>query len=176
MTHKFDDLISKAERLVQNSNAEAAMAIANELVEQYPSEIKAWRLRAHLHGRNSNYAESVADYTRAIEVDTAGPALNSDNVLTTVDLFFNRGADRFALGDNHSAIDDFSRALDLSDKYHRGDYRDTLHFWRAEALLRLGRKHAALSDLTRVPDGFTFWTDRLRTKADLLADCATLPG
>jgi len=97
-------------------------------------------------------------------------------VLTTIDLFINRGADQFALGDNGSSINDFTRGLDLCELYTSNDYRETLLFWRAEALLKLGRKQEALADLAYVSEDFRFWTDKLRTKGDLLADCAKLPG
>jgi len=126
-----------------------------------------------LYGRDSNYAEAVSDLTRAIEINALESAEQSLDTghFKKVDLFFNRGADRFALGDNQSAIDDFTRGLDICDQYNSDDYRETLYFWRAEALLRLGKKHEAIADLARVADDFSFWTYKLRTKKDLLTDC-----
>jgi tetratricopeptide (TPR) repeat protein len=178
MNSHIDNLISKTKELARKDDDEAALSLANELVEQYPNEMRVWALRGYLHRRNRKYAEAVADMTRAIEINNKGLANLSleHELLKTVDLFFNRGTDRFALGDCQSAVDDFTKGLEFCDRYKNNDFRDTLHFWRAEALLRLGRKREAISDLTHVPDDFRFWTDKLRTKADLLADCNRLSG
>src|SRR5205085_4016043 len=138
------------------------------LIEQYPYELKVCSLRGYLHGRNRNYAAAVADLTRAIEISTNDQAtLESETAaLTAAGLFFNRGVDRYALGDHRAAINDFTKAFELCDRHKRDDYRETLHFWRAETFLRLGMKREALADLSHVPDNFSFWTDRLRTKSD----------
>jgi tetratricopeptide (TPR) repeat protein len=175
MNLNVDNLISKAKKMARNDNNGGAMSLASELVEQYPNEVRVWSLRAYLHGRNRNYADAVADLTRAIELKALEPDLSFDKgVLIAVDLYFNRGADRFALGDDQSAIDDFTKGLDLCDHYKSDDYRETLHFWRAEGLLRLRKKREALADLAHVSADFSFWTYKLRTKADLLADCDKL--
>jgi tetratricopeptide (TPR) repeat protein len=177
MTPSVDDLIAKAEKMAKSDDDKGAMSLANDLVTQYPNEMKVWSLHAYLNGRSGNYAEAVSDFTRAIEINAKEPELGLDKgILTAVDLRFNRGADNFALGNNQSAIDDFTKGLDLCDRHHSDDYRETLLFWRAEALLKLGKKHEALSDLARVRDDFSFWTYKLRTKADLLVDCNRLPG
>ena len=178
MTTSINNLIAKAQKMARSDDNKGAMELANELVEQYPNEIRVWSLRAYLHALDHRYAEAIADRTRAIEIN--GPdGAKSDletGALTTVDLFFNRGADRFALGDDPSAVDDFTKGLELCDYYNSDDYRETLYFWRAESLLRLRKKREALSDLAHVSDDFRFWTYKLRTKADLLADCNELPG
>jgi tetratricopeptide (TPR) repeat protein len=178
MTPNVDSLILKAKELARKDDFEGSMSLANELAERFLNETRVWSLRGYLHGRNRNYTQAVADLTRAIEINAEeSTKLGPDTgVLTSVDLFFNRGADRFALGDDESAVDDFTRGLELCDQLNSDDYRETLHFWRAEALLRLGKKSEALSDLARVTDGFTFWTYKLRTKADLLTDGNRLPS
>lgn len=54
----------------------------------------------------------------------------------------------------------------------RGYFRETAHFWRAEALARLGRTQAALRELTYVPDDYEelwFLGHRRWSKSDLLA-------
>jgi tetratricopeptide (TPR) repeat protein len=165
MASHLDDLISKAEELAKHRDGEGAMSLANELVEQYPNDMKVWSLRAYLHERNNDYAEAIADLTRAIEINAAEPHF-----------FYSRGRYNFALGSDQPAIDDFSKGLDLCDHYKSDYYREELHFWRAEALLRLGKKHEALSDLAHVSDDFRSWTYKLRTKAELLGECNSLPG
>ena len=172
MTQDIDNLIAKAERMAQKGDDEAAMSMANDLTTQYPNEMKVWTLRAYLHRRDRNYSSAIADLTRAIDINAKEVESDRDKgILIEVDLFFNRGTDRFALGDVAAAIDDFTKGLDLSDRSRSDDYRETLLFWRAEALLKLGKKLEALSDITQVRDDFSFWTYKLRTKSDLLADC-----
>lgn len=161
----MDILIAKAKELARKDDNQSAMSLANDLIEKFPNEVRVWSLRGYLHGRNSNHIEAVSDLTRAIDINSVDPYL-----------FFSRGVDRFELGDYQLAVDDFTRGLDLCDRNKNDDYRETLLFWRAEALLKLGRKGNALADLAHVRDGFSFWTYKLRTKADLLADCENLPS
>lgn len=160
MTSNLDSLITKVKDLARSGQRREAMELAKELVEKNPGERRVWSLRAFLHALNRNYGASVADLTRAIEIGPAEPLL-----------FFNRGSYYFRLGEDQSAIDDFSKGLYLCERHNDDVYRQTLYFWRAEASLRLGKKREALSDLAHVRDDFTFWTDRLRTKSDLVDDC-----
>jgi len=69
------------------------------------------------------------------------------------------------------AIDDFTKGLELCDFHNNNYYRETLLFMRAEALARLGRTSEALADLAHVRDDFKIYTTRLRSKADIVADC-----
>jgi tetratricopeptide (TPR) repeat protein len=158
-------LVSRAKELARRNDQDSAMNLADDLIERYPNEAQVWSLRGYLHGRVGRHSEAISDLTRAIEIDDSDPYL-----------FFSRGVDRFELGDDQLAIDDFSRALGLSERQQNPDYRETLLFWRAETLLRRGKKREALEDLAGVRDDFSFWTYKLRTKADLLADCENLSG
>jgi tetratricopeptide (TPR) repeat protein len=165
MGSHLNDLISKAEELAKHGESEGAMSVANELVEQHPNEINVWFLRAYLHELRNHYAEAIADLTHAIDINADEPHF-----------FYSRGRYNFALGDAQSAIHDFNKGLALCDKHDSDYYREELHFWRAEALLRLGKKQEALSDLGSVRNDFSSWTYKLRTKEELLADCRRLPG
>ena len=167
MIPSVDKLISEARELA-GKDVLTAMSLANSLAAQYPDEPKVWSLRAHMHARSGSYAEAISDWTRAIELNSSRP---STNPMLALDLLLNRGADKFALGENESAIVDFTEALHLCDQYSTDDYRETLRFWRAEALLKLGKRRQALLDLANVRDNFQFWTYKLRTKAELVADC-----
>ncbi|MGZ4828198.1 MAG: tetratricopeptide repeat protein [Candidatus Angelobacter sp.] len=164
MPEKLDNLISRAKELVKDKDSEKAMSLANELVKRYSNEARVWALRGHMHALNSKYTEAASDLTQAININP-----------TEIYYFYSRGRYRFAIHDNESAVDDFTNGLNLCDLHQKDDFREELHFWRAETLLRLGKKTEALSDLDHVPeDGYTSWTDRLRTKAQLVADCGKL--
>jgi len=57
-----------------------------------------------------------------------------------------------------------------------GYFRETAHFWRAEALYQLGRFDQAIVELTHVGDGYEepwFFNDRSRSKSDILKDIAS---
>jgi len=160
MALTFDEIIFKVKQLDKSGRDQEAMSLANELVARHSDKAQAWLLRGHLHALGKDYAGASADLTRAIEINALEPHF-----------FLSRGKYRFLGGENALAVEDFSKGLELSD-YHRNDYyRETLYFWRAEALLKLGRRSEALSDLAHVRDDFRFWTYELRTKADLLSDC-----
>lgn len=55
----------------------------------------------------------------------------------------------------------------------RGYFRETAHFWRAEALLQLGRRKEALAELKDVRDDYEehwFLDYRSRSKSDMLKE------
>jgi tetratricopeptide (TPR) repeat protein len=161
MPEKLDERISRVKELIKNKDGEKAMSLASELVMQYSNEAQVWALRGHIHALNSEYTEAASDLTQAININPH-----------EIYYFYSRGRYRFAIHDNRSAVDDFTNGLNLSDLHQKDDLREELHFWRAETLLRLGKKTEALSDLEHVPeDDYTSWTDRLRTKTQLEEDC-----
>jgi tetratricopeptide (TPR) repeat protein len=164
MNSTIDSLVSKAEKLARSDNHEEAMALALSLIERYPEETRVWSLRAYLHGRNREHSKAIADLTRAIEINRMEPKL-----------FYDRGLEELALRDNQAAADDFTTGLELCDHYANDYYRESLHFLRAEAFLGLGRKQRALADLEHVRDDLKSWTFKLRTKAELLDECNSLP-
>lgn len=54
-----------------------------------------------------------------------------------------------------------------------GHFRETAHFWRAEALYQLGRYDEAIVELTHVGNSYEeswFFGDRSRSKVDILKD------
>lgn len=164
MSEELNNLISRAKELIKDKDSEKAMSLANELVKGYSNEAKVWALRGHVHALNSEYVEAASDLTQAINLNPI-----------EIYYFYSRGRYRFAIHDNNSAVDDFTKGLNLCDLHKKDDFREELHFWRAETFLRLGKKTEALSDLDHVPeDDYTSWTDRLRTKAGLVADCGKL--
>ncbi len=152
--------ISKAREVASSGNAEEALSIANALVQQYPSDIRAWIARAHAQALMGNDEAAVSDVSSAIKINQGEP-----------DLFFNRGRFRMRTADIHGAIDDFTKGLELCDFHNNEYYRETLLFMRAEALATLGRTSEALADLAHVRDDFKIYTTRLRNKADIVADC-----
>jgi tetratricopeptide (TPR) repeat protein len=154
--------ILRAKELVRSGDADGAVQLADELIGAHPEAMQVWLLRGYLHERTDNHVAAAADLTRAIELNSGEPHL-----------FYTRGRYRFQLGDDAGAVEDFDLGLELCDRLANDYYREEAHFWRAEALIRLGKIQEALQDLSRVNDDYRTWTHQLRTKRDLLKDCQT---
>jgi tetratricopeptide (TPR) repeat protein len=160
MQPTLDKLISEAKDLANSGERQEALSLANELIEHYPREARVWSLRAYIYGLTANYEAVFADLSHAIKINPMEP-----------DFFFHRGRYGLITGQNQAAFDDLTKGIELCDYYKNEYYRETLLFMRAEALVHLNRKDEALSDLALVRDDFTIWTSRLRTKAELVAEC-----
>ena len=159
MTSGIDGLISNIEGRAKTDDP-TALAEATKLVAEYPSESKVWALRAYIFARTGNLSNAVSDLTRAIELASPEPSH-----------YFDRGRYKLKLGDVADAAADFSRGIELCDEYSDDYYRESLHFMRADAFVRAGKRSEALADLQQVRDGFTLWTTELRSKEALLAEC-----
>lgn len=160
MTGLLEKKIRTAEQLARSCDIAAALTIADEVIAESPSEVRAWMLRAYIHELAENHAAAHADLTRAIALDADQPHL-----------LYARGRMAYLLGDYAGALEDFSEALRLGH-LHQCDYYDQeISFWRAAANVAVGNFEAARADLSRVNDGFCTWTNGLLSKADLLAHC-----
>lgn len=159
MNADLEGLIAQAKNLARQGNREEAFALAQDLTSRFPREMEVWLLSGYLYARTGRYEKAIPFVTKAIEINDKEPSL-----------FYDRGRYHLALGDNLSAIEDFGMGLALCEIFHSDYYRESLHFHRAEARLRSGRKREALEDLERVREEFSCWTDKLRTKAELIEE------
>jgi tetratricopeptide (TPR) repeat protein len=157
MNADLEGIIAQVKNLARQGNREEAFALAQGLIGRFPDEMEAWLLNSYLHARSGRYEEAIPYVTKAIERNDKEPSL-----------FYDRGRYYLALGDNLSAIEDFRSGLALCESFQNDYYRESLHFHRAEARLRSGRKREALEDLEHVREEFSCWTDKLRTKAELI--------
>jgi tetratricopeptide (TPR) repeat protein len=160
MSELLASLLKNTEKRVR-ADGPAAVQQASRLAEQYPESAEAWVLLAFAHARKDEGAEAIAAMTRAIELSPAEPGM-----------FFDRGRYELKLANYHRALDDFTQGLALCEQLKNDYYRQALQFFRAEVFLKLGMKDEARADLTQLPDDFTLWTTKLRTKMALLAECA----
>jgi tetratricopeptide (TPR) repeat protein len=160
MSENLESLITKAEELARAEDYEGALAIASKLIAQHPEEMKVWSLRSYIHARKRDCQTAVEDVSRAIEINSMEPAL-----------FFDRGRYHLTLRQFAEAAKDFTRALELCDRHHNDYYRESAHFMRAEAYLKLGRINEARADLKHVRDDFAVWIDLPRSKQAILDEC-----
>ncbi|MEZ0229715.1 MAG: tetratricopeptide repeat protein, partial [Planctomycetota bacterium] len=127
----------------------------DEAVRLGPHLQEAWALRGWVHERRKEYAETIRDCTRAIELDAKDGGS-----------FANRGSAHFRLRAYDDAIRDCTRAIELDARNVSG--------WCMRALAREQKKDyaGAASDMERVielsPDRpeFVKMRDRMRGKAN----------
>ena len=161
MKQRLEDIINEARELVRAGNEDAAIVLANELIEQYPLEAKSWSLRGNLYARKKEYSGAIKDITKAISI-------HPESIF-----FYARGRYHFSSGEYALAVEDFRQGLS-GENYDDESYRVELFFWRAEALIKLNKKQEALTDIARIGEDFKTWTFALRKKSDLIDDCEKL--
>jgi tetratricopeptide (TPR) repeat protein len=156
----FHELTAKVRSLARSGKESEAMDRANQIAEDYPREPESWMLRGYLNELAGNLESAISDVERAMALGTAGPRE-----------FYTRGRYHFQAGHDSAAVEDYTTAINLCDSLSDDYFRTALHFERAEAYIRLGKKAEALEDAHRVPDDSRWWTFELRTKHDLIRDC-----
>ena len=160
-----DGFIGRAEALAKERRYEEALSLATDLVQQHPNEMKVWSMRAYLYACKGDFERAVGDLTQAIGINSTEPVL-----------FYDRGRYQSRMELFKAAVDDFGAGLALCDQFRDDYYRKSLHFFRAEALIELGRKREALQDLSHVRDDLRTWTYKLRTKSELMTQCVERPS
>jgi tetratricopeptide (TPR) repeat protein len=138
-----------------------AIRRVDQLIMEYPAEPWTWKTRAYVNSRQGNENAAIADLTNAIERSDKEP-----------DFYYSRGVIMFQEGRYREAVEDFTRVIYLSDLHEFLYYREEAYFFRADSYVRLKEFARAKDDCLHVRDGMRTWTDGLRTKADILADCA----
>lgn len=152
--------IKTVDSLAKAGNIGEATLLSEQLAKRFPGDCKVWSLSGYLHELSGDYAQAVADLTLAIAIDALEP-----------EFFYSRGRYNFHMNERNAAIQDFSDALQLCDLHKNNYYQSELLFWRAEALIAVGRKQEAALDLALLDDSFASWTYELRTKEALLQEC-----
>jgi tetratricopeptide (TPR) repeat protein len=159
MSNLLDALIKDIENRVRAEDP-TAVERAAKLAEQYPDEPEVWHLLAYAHARKRDMDGAVLAINRMMAVTFPQPAT-----------FYLRGIYELRRGNLQAALADFNEGIALSEQLQYKYYLESLYFFRAEVLVKLGRKAEARVDLAHVSDDFVEWTTKLRRKADILADC-----
>src|SRR5689334_6881992 len=159
-----DDLscsLNKIAALADAGKFEEALQGTENVLEQFPSRPEVWQLRAHIFRQQGDIGRAINERTKAIELSGKEPHY-----------FYMRGIDLFGLGKYEQAVSDFTKIIELCDYYKSDYYREGAYFFRADAYVRLKEYELARADCARVRDDFRTWTDRIRTKTDILAECS----
>lgn len=155
----MQEALKKIDDLAKDEDYSTALVEIQKLLEVHPNEAKIWATRAYVNGRKGDKVAAINDWTNAIKI------------VEEPHYVYIRGIDFFCLGKYQEAVVDFTRVIELCDFYKSDYYRMPAYFFRADSYQRLQEYDKARSDLGHVDDEFTTWTDRLRNKKDILADC-----
>ena len=157
---EFNASLDEVEAATSAGEFDKALRRADQLPTKYPHKADIWAMRAHIFRQRGDVERAILERSRAIELSDKEPHY-----------FYMRGIDFFTLGKFKEAVSDFTRVIELCD-FHRSDYyRQGAHFFRADAFVRLREYNLALADCDCVDDKMRTWTDRMRTKEEILAEC-----
>jgi tetratricopeptide (TPR) repeat protein len=160
MNNSLEAILRESEQLCRQKAHTQALKILDEVLESEPQCYQAWAKRAYVHDAMGDLRNALEDISRTITICALEPAY-----------YDKRGRYLFRLQRYWDAVADFTRVIELCD-FHKSDYyRCPAYFARADAYIRLGEYEKASIDLASVPAGHRAWTDRLRTKQQLLEEC-----
>ena len=121
----LDEGIQKA----YEGNYKKAMRLFNKAIRKSPDYALAYYNRGHIKYELKDYYGSIADCSRAIELDK-----------TLTDAYFNLAISKFHLDKFREAIRDFDRAIELNPE------DDESFCWRGISQHKLGKIDAACKD------------------------------
>jgi tetratricopeptide (TPR) repeat protein len=153
---EFDEI----EKLAKKGRYKEAFEQLALLKARNPDEPKIWACQAFVIGRRGDLRAAIASWTRAIELCPEEPHY-----------FYMRGIDFFNIKEYRNAVADFTKVIRLCAVYKSDYYREPAYFFRADAHIRLREFDKAKEDLSNVSEDARTWTDRLRSRAELLAEC-----
>lgn len=160
MKHEITSLCKSASELADAECYVRAREIVEKVIVCDPENPLVWNTRSYINACEGCFEDAVDDLSKSVLLCNHEPHP-----------YFTRGRLLLKLGRFEEAIDDFNRVLELCDRYNSDYYRRTAYFFRADAYARTGKFSEALSDCDHIPDGTHIWTDRLRTKAEIVAEC-----
>ena len=155
------DLQEFCDSALKRGDIEAAFNACDNYISANPLSAKGFRKRAGLHAKENEFEKAIKDIDEAIRIR---PDESS--------YYFFRGWWKVELGDFIGAETDQTSAIKLEDEYSLSSVRESAYFFRAVALLHLGRYEEALSDCKNIRDDFLIYLNRLGkvTKAGIVSE------
>jgi lipoprotein NlpI len=117
-----DEMVGKARVLLKDGKTEAGLAVLGKAIERDPKNFEALLLRASLREAMTQYAPSIEDLTRVIELKPKSAVL-----------YDRRGAVQFKAGKIKESVEDFDKAIELKPDLGPG------HWQRGISLYYVGR-------------------------------------
>ncbi len=132
------DLKKQINQTLKDKNYIKALDLANKLIEQENSG-KSYELRGYVEYLLQNYSESIADYTRAI------------NIKPTPNTYFFRALCKEQLQDFYGVLSDYDKIIELGIPPDNNDMA-TIYNNKAYTLVRLKRYNDALPLVNKAID------------------------
>jgi tetratricopeptide (TPR) repeat protein len=135
MADKIDPNPRFAEAMSEfvGENYGRSIDILGEVIEKDPTHKLALAARGSAHLKQNDPAAALADFNRAVEIDSGYARA-----------YHLRGLARVGLGENEAALADFGKAIDLDPRY------GAAYFSRATLLADMGKEDRAAEDMEMV--------------------------
>jgi lipoprotein NlpI len=104
--------IAQAQDCLKKGDSDGALKAANDAVKLEPNSAIAWYLHGEANGGLSQHREAIADYDKAIKLDTHFAAAVNQ-----------RGGERFKLGDVKGSIEDFENYIKVKPNAYDDHWR-----------------------------------------------------
>jgi tetratricopeptide (TPR) repeat protein len=159
MSHSIEHQLAEIESLIKKGETNAIRRF-DDLAAKYPKEPAIRIAQAHALTGQRDFASAAMAWSHAIAISDNEPHY-----------YYMRGIALFHSGKLLDSVEDFSKVIDLCEQHAWNYYREPAYFFRADAYVKLREFEKACSDCTHVSDGMRTWTDKLKCKADILAEC-----
>lgn len=150
--------LKQAVKCSEKKNYLEALTLCSEVIADYPNDPTGYRARSHIYALMKEPEQAIRDIDQVIRLKPEEPAH-----------YFTRGRWKLEVSESAQAVADLTKVIELSASYGDEYYTEMARFFRAEALLRLGRYDEALADCEQVRDEVqTYIHPRVKSKADIL--------
>lgn len=157
----LDKLNRAWELAARDEDYDGAFEICTQVVNDYPSIPDGFRRRGAIWARKGDFTLAIQDMNEAI-------ALTADKA----EYYFFRGWWHFEIGNFAETVKDQTKALEVGNQTDFHAYDESAYFFRALALLYLGRFEEVLSNCKNVRDDFLIYLTGLGklTKAEIVRE------
>lgn len=158
---EIQSLQRRAYDFAKKGDYASALAWCNWLIEETKTRVAGLRQRAAVHEHQGKVELAIADLEAVISTAVDEPA----DMHTLGMLYLQEQRD-------HEAEEVFAKAIQICMHENAPYYLNSCKLLHAEALLRIGRRTAALAELEALPDDYSAYVygRGLRTKEALLKE------
>ena len=158
MDHALEKELEYIEGLSKRGLHEDAFGLCQKLLDAYPNFYKIYEVRSSIFRRIGDFERAIEDIDQVLRLapSTAAP-------------YFRKGRYLMLLERYRDAAVEFTNAI----KFDNGYFGDTLLFYRAEALLRVGSYEKCLKDCRGMRSNYSessFFGHRTRTRTEIEND------
>lgn len=157
---ELNERLKQAVKCSERKNYSEALKLCCEVISEDPSDPSGYRERSHIYALMNQMERAIHDIDHVIRLRPEEPAH-----------YFTRGRWQLDVDEFAQAVKDLTKVIELSVFYGDDYYMEMARFFRAEALLRLGRYEEALADCEQVRDEVqTYIHPRVKSKGDIVEE------